>query len=225
MNLDKMLAYASETKEFMRINDCLAGGKIDDIIAMVKDEMAANVAKQSGRKNVYKAVKKYIEHIRTFYNGQRENLTQLILNVDNGKYYITDGFGLLEFANSSLIDDLPKDIEGNFGKTLFSIVDKVHNTNKFWGGNVNEDDVLLSLKTQKAEHKHDVAYPIHVVLGGCYYDPELLYLLLTMMGKLVYVYLKEGDKNSKLYLSDELGNRAVLMPLDFDVITKKLKEE
>jgi hypothetical protein len=66
---------------------------------------------------------------------------------------------------------------------------------------------------QLAEQKNANDYSIYIKIDKNYYNPLLLSNLLTMMGDKVTAFAWDEKPNRELYLTDELGNKALLMPL------------
>jgi hypothetical protein len=203
MNLEKMLDLAIETKT---INH----DAIDEIISMLKNELEATIAKQSGVKNTYKAIKNYIKHIHKYHDGTRESF-ECLLKSENNKFYITDTFGVVEFSGLD-IKDLPISDKENLLSWMPEMIDNCQKRNTNKTSLPSEKEILFSYKTQLAEHNNNCDYTIYIKLGNSYYNPNLLSKLLAMMGENVKAfYCDTIDK--ELFLTDELGNRAVLMPL------------
>ncbi len=203
MNLERLLDLAIEAKN---INP----GAIDEIISMTKKELEANIAKQSGKKDTYNAILKYIKHVHKYYDGTRENMENILQN-KNGKYYLTDGFSAIEFSNLD-----PKDIvvaENTLSGACFDIIEAIFGRNKTDVIIPSEKDILFLYKTQLAEQKNNNDYTVYIKIGNSYYNPDFLLKTLSLMGKEIKAWYCSEKKDSELSMSDEDGNRSVLMPL------------
>lgn len=205
MNLEKMLDLAIETKT---INH----DAIDEIISILKNELEASIAKQSGVKNTYGAIKKYIKHIHKYHEGTREMLEYLSKSKVNGKYYISDSFGAVEFNNLDQ-KDLPVSEDDRTAVIMLDLLNTAEQRNKTEVVLPSEKEILLSYKLQLAEQKNANDYSIYIKIGDNYYNPFLLSNLLTMMGDNVTAFAWNEKPNKELYLTDELGNRGLIMPL------------
>jgi hypothetical protein len=215
MNLERMLDLAIESK----INP----PAIDEMISIIRSELAQSIAKQSGKKDVYNAVKKYIKHIHKYHKGARESLECLSKESANGKYYISDSFGVVEFNNID-INDLPIGEDDRLGKMMLDLINTIQKRNDIEVVLPSEKEILLSYKLQLAEQKNNNDYTIYIKIGDNYYNPDLLSKLLSMMGDNIIAYAWSEKKNRELYLVDELGNRALMMPLAPDAPSFHLRE-
>lgn len=204
MNLERMLDLAIESK----INP----PAIDVMIGIIRSELEQSIAKQSGKKDVYNAVKKYIKHIHKYHEGTRESLECLSRAGIDGKYYISDSFGVIEFNNLDA-KDLPLSEDDRIAVMMVGVINTIEKRNNVEVALPSEKEILLSYKLQLAEQKNANDYIIYIKIGDNYYNPELLSKLLAMMGEHVTAFAWSEKKDRELYLVDELGNRAVMMPL------------
>ncbi len=202
MNLERMLDLAIESK----INP----PAIDEMISIIRSELEQSIAKQSGKKDVYNAVKKYIKHIHKYHEGTRESL-ECLSNKD-GKYYISDSFGVIEFNNLDA-KDLPLSEDDRIAVMMIGIINTIEKRNDVEVALPSEKEIILSHKLQLAEQKNTNDYTIYIKIGDNYYNPDLLSKLLAMMGEHITAFAWSEKKDRELYLVDELGNRAVMMPL------------
>jgi len=204
MNLERMLDLAIESK----INP----PAIDVMIGLIRSELEQSIAKQSGKKDVYNAVKKYIKHIHKYHEGARESLECLSRAGVDGKYYISDSFGVIEFSNLDQ-KDLPLSEDDRLAGMMVGLINTIEKRNDVEVVLPSEKEIILSYKLQLAEQKNANDYTIYIKIGDNYYNPELLSKLLAMMGEHIAALSWNGRKNAELYLTDELGNRAVIMPM------------
>jgi hypothetical protein len=211
MNLEKMLSLAIESKTSPYHN------AIDELISVLKNELEATIAKQTSTKNTYKAVKDYIKHIHIFHKGSRENF-ECLLKSEDGKLYISDTYGAVEFNNLDPKDIAINEIAPKSGLEFISkLIDNCQIRNNSEVLLPSEKEIIISYKLQRAEQKNNDNYSIYIKLGNSYYNPNLVSKLLAMMGKDIKAFVRDtADK--EVFFVDELGNRAVLMPLNSESI-------
>ena len=201
MNTGKMLSLVLDIKNGMGSQESLA-----ELESILRNEIESDISKQTGNKNIYKAIKNFIKNARK--NSVSPVCKGLLLG-DDEKYYLTDTFGLVRFAE---VD--PKDIlvltDHKVGDWFFKLPDTFYSAETKNITLPTEKDLLISHKSQLAENGNnfvdlvsfeDINYRVDLILS----------LLSVMSGDIIKTEIQTN--NSKMMrIEDSNGNVAVLMP-------------
>jgi hypothetical protein len=203
MNTEKLLSLAFQAK----INPSC----IDEIIRMANQELEAELSKKTGKKNRYDAILKMFKYIKKVRSDDFAG----IYRGNDGKWYITDGYGIARWNDDFDTKDLR--VWDNGPKHATAVLDDCKKQSTVEVELPSEKDLLLSFKKQKAEKDFSNYYHIYVKIGSNYYDPQKLANFLSVMGN--NFVAKNGPKS--IYIQDEAGNECILMGLDPTVIIPK----
>lgn len=207
MNYEKLLDLAIASK--------LDPKNIDEIIKIIHLEMEKELAKKSGKKNVYGNILKFINHTKKVTEGKKDSLCG-VFKGKNGKWYVSDGFGGVEFASLE-VKDLPVT---NGPEGITDILESFIKTSTEPLEMPTESEVLLSYKKQKAETKIS-DYSIYIKVGNNYYDPKELAIFLSLLGDVKAMETKSSHQTGMVG-TDEEGNRFVLLALNPEAL--KIRE-
>lgn len=177
---------------------------IANIIIQLKQDIAVDEAKKSGKSNQLKAIKTILKSA-----SKKTNEALHYAKTIDGMQYVCDGYILAKFKPIDTLPECPGDLQY---PDVLSIFDK-------W---ITHDEQLIIpdnaklkayIKDQKLKHKSEKNYKIFYNFGKDQplVDAELLSLAIDIMDGNFNCYCE--NEKSALYFSDENNNEVILMPV------------